>query len=143
LPIYLGNSAWAWLEYLPKDSIQSRSDLRDVFIGNFQGTYKRPSNSWDLQNCKQSSGETLREYIRHFSKKCNELPDVVDADVVMTFLSGTSNRGLVHEFGRTKPQTTKKLLDIAANFASGERRLMPSSARTPGRRSKVTLKARP
>jgi hypothetical protein len=45
---------------------------------------------------------------------------VVDADVVTVFLSGTNNRGLVQELGRTKPRTTKKLLGIATNFASGE-----------------------
>ena len=80
-----------------------------MFIGNFQGTYLCPDNSWDLKNCQQEPGESLRDYIRCFSKQCNSLPGVVDADVISAFLSGTHCKTLVH-----------KLLDIATNHASGE-----------------------
>ena len=48
-------------------------------------------------------GETLREYIRRFSKQCNELLDIVDADVIRVFISGTTNEALIHELGRCKP----------------------------------------
>ena len=61
LPICLGENVHAWLDFLPADSIGSWADLRKVFIGNFQGTYVRPSNSWDLKNCKQKPGESLRD----------------------------------------------------------------------------------
>ena len=50
LPICLGENVRAWLEFLPADSIGSCADLRKVFIGNFQGTYVRLGNSWDLKN---------------------------------------------------------------------------------------------
>jgi hypothetical protein len=42
LPLYLGDSARTWLEHLPRDKIQDWTDLRRVFIDNFQGTYTRP-----------------------------------------------------------------------------------------------------
>jgi hypothetical protein len=117
------------------DSIHSWSDRRDVFIGNFQGTYKHPGNSRDLR--KQRSGETLCDYIRCFSKKCNELPDAVDTDVVTVFLSGTSNWVLVHELGRTKPRTMKKLLDITTNFTSGAEAINAVIHPNPGSEAKV------
>ena len=60
LPICLGENVHAWLDFLPADSIGSWADLRKVFIGNFQGTYVRPGNSWDLKNCKQEPDESLR-----------------------------------------------------------------------------------
>ena len=41
-----------WLDFLPADSIGCWADLCKVFIGNFQGTYVRPGNSWDLKSCK-------------------------------------------------------------------------------------------
>ena len=36
------------------------------------------------------------------------------------FLSGTTCRSLVHKLGCVKPRSTKELLDIATNQASGE-----------------------
>ena len=52
LPLFLADSARAWLEHLPSNAIQSWADLMEIFVGNFQGTYKRPGNPWDLKNCR-------------------------------------------------------------------------------------------
>jgi len=101
LPMYLADSARAW------------SDLRHVFISNFQGTYVRLGNSWDLRNCRQKPGETLREYIHCFSKQSDDLPDVEDADVIGYFIAGMTNESLVHELGCNQPCSTWKLFDIA------------------------------
>ena len=38
LPLFLADSARAWLEHLPSNAIQSWADLREIFVGNFQGT---------------------------------------------------------------------------------------------------------
>ena len=73
-----------------------------------------------MKNYWQKSGETLREYIRCFSRQCNELPNVVDVDVIGAFLSGTTCESLVHKLGCKGPHTTKKLLDITTSHASGE-----------------------
>jgi len=99
LPLCLGENVRAWLEFLLADSIGSWADLRKVFIGNFQGTYVRPGNSWDLKNCKQEPGESLHDYIRRFSKQCSSLPGVVDADVIGAFHSGTHCKTLIHKLG--------------------------------------------
>jgi hypothetical protein len=53
LPLYLGDSARTWLEHLLRDKIHDWTDLRRVFVGNFQGTYMRPGKQWELHNCKQ------------------------------------------------------------------------------------------
>lgn len=100
------------------DIIHSWADLKRIFVANFQGTYVHPGNSWDFKACKQKAGETLREYVHHFSKWCNELPDIVDADVIGAFISSKSNEALVHELGCNKPQTTRELLDHAMSHAS-------------------------
>ena len=84
---------------MPADTIGSWADLRRVFIKNFQGMYVRPVNSWDLKSCKQEPGESLRDYIRRFSKQCNSLPGVVNTDVISAFLGGTSCKTLVHKLG--------------------------------------------
>ena len=68
LLLFLADSARTWLEHLPSNRIQNWTDLKEIFLGNFQGTYKRPRNPWDLKNCRQKAGETLRGYIQHFSR---------------------------------------------------------------------------
>jgi hypothetical protein len=68
LPLFLSDVARAWLEHLPPAQISNWDDLVKAFAGNFQGTYVCPGNSWDLRSCRQQPGESLREYIRWFSK---------------------------------------------------------------------------
>ena len=46
LPLFLADMARTWPENLPPDWIQNWSDLKEVIVGNFQGTYKHPSNPW-------------------------------------------------------------------------------------------------
>jgi hypothetical protein len=50
-PLHLADSARTWLEHLPASQIHSWDDLVRTFVGNFQGTYVRPGNSWDLRSC--------------------------------------------------------------------------------------------
>jgi hypothetical protein len=71
----------------------------------------RPGNSWDLRSCRQQPGESLREYIRRFSKQRTELPNITDSDIIGAFLAGTTCRDLVSKLGR---------MDIATKFASGQ-----------------------
>jgi hypothetical protein len=48
LPMFLSDAARAWLEHLPPVQISNWDDLVKAFAGNFQCTYVRPGNSWDL-----------------------------------------------------------------------------------------------
>jgi hypothetical protein len=120
LPLYLGDSARTWLEHLPQDKIHDWTDLRPVFVGNFQGTYMRPGKQWKLRNCKQQPGESLREYIRRFSKCCTELPGATDNDAISAFQNGTTYTSLIHQLGHRMPHTTRELLDIASKHIDGE-----------------------
>jgi hypothetical protein len=80
----------------------------------------RPGNSWDLRSCRQQPGESLRDYIRQFSKQRTELPNVTDSDVIGAFLAGTTCRDLVSKLGRKTPTRASELMDIATKFASGQ-----------------------
>ena len=44
LPLFLADSALTWLEHLPSNRIQSWTDLKEIFVENFQGTYMCPRN---------------------------------------------------------------------------------------------------
>jgi hypothetical protein len=80
----------------------------------------RPGNSWDLRSCRQQPGESLRDYIRRFSKQRTELPNITDLDVIGAFLAGTTCRDLVSKLGRKTPTRASEPMDIATKFASGQ-----------------------
>jgi hypothetical protein len=106
-----------------------------TFVGNFQGTYVRLGNSWDLRSCTQKPGELLRDFIRRFSKRCTELPSVAQSEIVHAFLEGTTCWDLVRELGRSLPADSNKLFDIATSFASGEEAVGAIFDRKKGKRS--------
>jgi hypothetical protein len=120
LPLFLFDAARAWLEHLPPAQISNWDDLVKAFASNFQGTYVCPGNPWDLRSCRQQLGESLRDYIRRFSKQRTELPNITDSDVIGAFLAGTTCRDLVSKLGRKTPTRASELMDIATKFASGQ-----------------------
>jgi hypothetical protein len=120
LPLFLSDAARAWLEHLPPAQISDRDDPIKSFTGNFQGTYVRPGNSWDLWSYRQQPGESLQEYIQRFSKQRTELPNITDSDVIGAFLAGTTCRDLVSKLGRKTTTKASELMDIATKFASGQ-----------------------
>jgi hypothetical protein len=120
LPLHLADSVRTWLEHLPASQIHNWDDLVRTFVGNFQGTYVRPGNFWDLRACTQKPGESLQDFIRRFSKRCTELPSVAQSEIVHAFLKGTTCRDLLRELDRSPPVYSNELFDIATSFASGE-----------------------
>jgi hypothetical protein len=120
LPLHLADSARTWLEHLPASQINNWDNLVRTFVGNFQDTYARPGNSWDLRACTQKTGESLRDFIRRFSKRCTELPSVAQSEIVHAFLEGTTCWDLVRELRRSPPVDSNELFDISTSFASGE-----------------------
>jgi hypothetical protein len=120
LPLHLADSARKWFEHVPASQIHNWDNLVCTFVGNFQGTYVRPGNSWDLHACTQKTGESLRNFIRRFSKRCMEVPSVAQSKIVHAFLERTTCRDLVRELGRSSPVDSNELFDIATSFTSGE-----------------------
>jgi hypothetical protein len=120
LPLHLADLARRWLEHLPASQIHNWDDLVCTFVGNFQGTYVRPGNSWDLSVCTQKLSKSLQDFIRRFSKCCTELSSVAQSEIVHAFLEGTTCRDLVRELGRSLPVNSNELFDIATSFASSE-----------------------
>jgi hypothetical protein len=44
----------------------------------------------------------------------------VDADVIGAFISGMTNKALVHELRHSKPQMAQELLNLTTSHASGK-----------------------
>jgi hypothetical protein len=94
-----------------------------------------PGNSWDLCACTQKPDESLRDFIRCFSKRCRELSSVAQSEIVHAFLEGTTCRDLVRELGRSPPVDSNELFDIATSFASGEETVGAIFDRKKGKRA--------
>ena len=141
LPLHLADSARAWLDSLPPGCINSWADLEVYFVDNFQGTYNRPGNAWDLHSCIQGDDETLRDYIRRFSKKKNSLPNIREGDVITAFSNGVRSADLIHKIARKDPQTTRQLFDIANGFATGEEAVRSKGGKGNGQDAPESSKA--
>lgn len=95
-------------------------DMEEIFVENFQDTYVRPRNPWDLNDCLQKSDEALRHYIWRFSRKCNLLTNLADVDVIDAFILGTTDKTLVHKLRQNSLQTAKEPFDIAISHGLRE-----------------------
>jgi hypothetical protein len=120
MPLHLADSTQTWLEHRPPSQIHNWDDMVCTFLGNFQGTYVHLENFWDLRACTQKPGESLRDFIRHFSKRCTKLPSVAQSEIVHAFLESTTCRDLVRELWRSPPVDSNKLFDITTSFSSRE-----------------------
>ncbi|KAK1619255.1 hypothetical protein QYE76_024772 [Lolium multiflorum] len=120
LQLYLKDSARAWLRGLPKGSIKSWDDLVDVFVANFQATYKRPVGIEELRNCQQKQKESMRSYIGRFTKLLNAAEDVSVDRAIDAFSDAVRRESYIEELGRKKTKTITKLMEIANSWADGE-----------------------
>jgi hypothetical protein len=54
-------------------------------------TYERPATKNDLKAVHKYKGETLRQYIQHFSQMRNKIPRISNEEVISTFSTGVSD----------------------------------------------------
>ena len=55
-------------------------------------TYEQPDTKYDLEKLHQSYEESLRDFIRRFSKTRNSIPNIIDVEAIIAF-----TKGLWHE----------------------------------------------
>ena len=101
--LYLKDSARAWLRTFLAGSIISWSELVDIFIKNFQATYKRPAGIDDLRRCRQKQDEPMRSYVSRFTKILNEAVNVSVDRAIDAFSEGIRRETHIEELGRRKP----------------------------------------
>jgi hypothetical protein len=105
---------------LPKGSIKSWEDLVDAFVKNFQATYNRPIGIEELRHRQQKKKESMRTYIRRFTKLLNAAEDVSVDRAIDAFSDGIRRESYTEELGRKNPKTITKLMEIANSWADGE-----------------------
>jgi hypothetical protein len=109
----LSGVARSWLINLHKGSIHSWDQLCAMFIGNFQGTYERPSTAETLKTMKQKHDESLYDYVKHFCNAKNGIPHIQDIKFISAFRDGVSDLKTVEEIAMKKPKMVADLLMVA------------------------------
>jgi hypothetical protein len=108
-----------------------------MFIGNFQGTYERPSTAETLKTIKQRHDESLRDYVKRFCNARNAIPHIQDIEIINAFRDSVSDIKIVEEIAMKKPKTVADLLavaDICIEASEARARLLESRGKGPARR---------
>jgi hypothetical protein len=61
-PLVMGDAPSVWLNNLLAGSVTSWDDLSHAFMSNFQATYNRPENAFNLGRVTMKPNERLRDY---------------------------------------------------------------------------------
>jgi hypothetical protein len=108
-----------------------------MFIGNFQGTYERPSTAETLKTIKQKHNESLRDYVKCFCNARNDIPYIQDIKIINAFRDGVSDFKTVEEIAMKKPKMMADLLtvaDVCIEASEAWARLLESRGKGPSRR---------
>ena len=83
-------------------------------------TCEQPGTKYDLEKLHQSSEESLRDFIRRFSKRRNSIPNITDAEAIAAFIKGLRHEQLRGKLYRKRPTTIDELIQIANGYTDAE-----------------------
>jgi hypothetical protein len=132
LPTALTGATRSWLINLPDGSVTSCDQLCAMFIGNFQGTYERPSTAETLKTIRQKHDESLRDYVKCFCNARNAIPYIQDIEIINAFHDGVSDIKTIEEIDLKKPKTVDDLLavtDVCIEASEARARLLESQGK--------------
>jgi hypothetical protein len=132
----LKDAPQTWLMNLPHESVTSWKDLCRQFVANFMPTYERPATKNDLKAVRQYKGETLRQYIQHFSQMRNKIPRISNEEVISAFSTGVSDIKMREKLSVNDELTSVvRLFEIANRCAKAEEgrlfRAQPAGGASP------------
>jgi hypothetical protein len=137
LPTALSNTTRSWLINLPKRSIYTWDQLCTMFIGNFQGTYKRPSTTKPLKTIKQKHDKSLRDYVKCFCNARKVIQYIQDIEIINAFHDEVSDIKTTEENAMKKPRTVADLLavaDICIKAFEAQVQLLESHGKGPSKK---------
>ena len=104
-PTTLKWAAREWFIKLPTSSIDSFEQLSNSFLRHFIGGQrpKRPANH--LLTIRQGEKETLRSYVKRFTRETLEVDEANDKVQLTTFKAGLKSREFVASLAKNPPKT--------------------------------------
>ena len=97
-----------WFTKLPTSSVDSFEQLSIAFLCNFiRGQHpKRPADH--LLTIRQGEKETLRSYMKRFTRETLEVDEADDKVLLTTFKAGLRSRDLVASLAKNPPRTMQR-----------------------------------
>ena len=109
-----------WFTKLPKSSIDSFEQLGNAFLCHFvKGQHlKRPADH--LLTIRQGKKETLRLFVKHFTRETLKVGEADGKERLTTFKAGLKSREFVVSLAKNPPKTMAKMLLKAQKYMNAE-----------------------
>ncbi|XP_075633583.1 uncharacterized protein LOC142606059 [Castanea sativa] len=119
-PTTFKGTAKEWFTKLPTSSIGSFDQLSNTFLCHFVGGQrpKRPADH--LLTIRQGEKETLRSYVKRFTRETLEVNDADDKVQLTTFKAGLKYREFVVSLAKNPPKTMVEMLLKAQKYMNAE-----------------------
>ncbi|XP_075663426.1 uncharacterized protein LOC142633022 [Castanea sativa] len=116
----LKGAAREWFTKLPTSSIDSFEQLSSAFLRHFvRGQHpKRPADH--LLTIRQGEKETLRSYVRRFTRETLEVDDANYKVQLTTFKAGLKSREFVVSLAKNPPKTMAEMLLKAQKYMNAK-----------------------
>ena len=119
-PTTLKAAAKEWFTKLPNSSIDNFEQLSNAFLRHFIGG-QRPKRLADyLLIVKQGEKETLRSYVKRFTRETLEVNEADDKVQLTTFKAGLRSRDLVASLAKNPAKTMAEMLLKAQKYMNSE-----------------------
>ena len=109
-----------WFTKLPNSSIDNFDQLSSAFLRHFIGRQcpRRPVDY--LLTVRQGEKETLRSYVKQFTRETLEVDEANDKVQLTTFKAGLRSRDLVTSLAKNPPKTMAEMLLKAQKYMNAE-----------------------
>ena len=119
-PTILKGAAREWFTKLPTSSIYSFEQLSNSFLRHFIGgkSPKRPADH--LLTIRQGEKETLRSYVKQFTRETLEVDEADDKVQLTTFKAGLKSREFVASLAKNPSKTMAEMLLKAQKYMNAK-----------------------
>ncbi|XP_075655052.1 uncharacterized protein LOC142625249 [Castanea sativa] len=119
-PTTLKGAAREWFTKLSTSSIDNFEQLSSTFLRHFVGGQrpKRPTNH--LLTIKQGEKETLRSYVKRFTRETLEVDDADNKVQLTTFKARLKSREFVVSLAKNPPKTMAEMLLKAQKYINAK-----------------------
>ncbi|XP_065628562.1 uncharacterized protein LOC136067137 [Quercus suber] len=119
-PTTLRGAAREWFTKLSTSSIDTFEQLSNAFLRHFIGG-QRPKRTADhLLTIRQGEKETLRSYVKRFTRETLEVDEANDMVQLTTFKARLRSRDLVSSLTKNPPKTMAEMLLKAQKYMNDE-----------------------